>query len=149
MTAGARLRGVKAAALILLAVLAIIVIGWNVAPDWFRSGLAIYAREKGFVPPVESYERWRVRRAGYNYDVILSKCGQAGEGNLGLVQSLTMRDAEYVSTEPQVRVKGGRIVADVPMQITGGSMVIPSQQHCEYDIATGAIIRSETLRVKR
>lgn len=135
--------------LILLATLVLAAIGWGIAPDWFRSGLVDYARESAFAQPIRSYERWRVRRAGYNYDDILSKCSRAGEGDVSLMEAVTIRDAEYVVDEPQVKVKGDKIVADVPTQITTGNVVIPTQHHCEYDISTGAVIRSETLRVKR
>ena len=147
------MRRIKLVAL-LFAVVVLMVIGWGVAPHWFRSGLALYARdyvrESAFMHPIQRYERWRVSHAGYNYDDILSECGRAGEGRISLVEAVTIRDAEYVVDEPQVRVKGDKIVADVPTEITTrGNVVIPTQHHCEYDVLTGSVIRSETLRVSR
>jgi hypothetical protein len=138
----------KTAALIIVAVILVAVVGWSLAPDWFRSGFVDYVQESGLTYPVQTYERWRVSRAGYNYGDVLGKCSRAGEGNISLAETITIRDAEYVVDAPQVRVKGNKIVADVPMQMTTGNAVIPTQHHCEYDISTGAVVRSETLRVK-
>jgi hypothetical protein len=143
------LRIAKRVALVALAIFTVAIIGWNIAPDWFRAGLIAYARQNAFMDPIQRYERWRVHRAGYSYEDILSKCSRSGEGNVSLLEAVTIRDAEYVVAEQQVKVNGNMIVADVPMQLTSGKTVIPTQQHCEYDISTGAVLRSEMLRVKR